>query len=102
MSELENLCLSLEESLCLRASFFKGLLLSRALLGHWLFSTCCRRKPTHTSEDEVDRHMWRRVEKGATSHLDDAENMENDSTSEQNLDGQYCILYFIFLHRIII
>ena len=52
MRELVNLCFSLEEeSLCLRESFFRGLLRSNALLCHWLLSTCCSRRPTHTSKE---------------------------------------------------
>ena len=55
MRELVNLCFSLEEeSLCLRESFFRGLLRSNALLCHWLLSTCCSRRPTHTSK-EINR-----------------------------------------------
>ena len=53
MSELVNLCFSLDEdSLCLSDSFFSGLLLSSDLFCHWLFITCCRRRPTHTSEGQ--------------------------------------------------
>lgn len=55
MSELANLCFSLDEvSLCLRESFFSGLLLSSDLFCHWLFITCCRRRPIQTSERQVD------------------------------------------------
>ena len=66
MSELVNLCFSLEEeSLCLRESFFRGLLRSNTLLCHWLLSTCCSRRPTHTSEENAcvrkqTRHAMKR------------------------------------------
>lgn len=58
MSELVNLCFSLDEdSLCLRESFFRGLLLSKDLACHWLFITCCRRRPIQTSEEEGDKRQ---------------------------------------------
>lgn len=56
ISELANLCFSLDDdSLCLSESFFRGLLLSSVFVCHWLFITCCRRRPTQTSEEAATR-----------------------------------------------